>query len=103
MTEKIIIFLQEISQYYYYIKFNFKVILFLLFSFTYGRKKNILYKLNMQNDAAPTKVKLNYYSFYYVSPPYTIVIHMLISEIVPARCVCWLRMRQRRLTVTDLA
>lgn len=39
MTEKIIILLQEISQYYYYIKFNFKVILFLLFSFTYGRKK----------------------------------------------------------------
>lgn len=47
----------------------------------------------------PYQGKIKLLLFLLCFPPYTIVIHMHFTEIVPAG-VCWSRMRQRRLSVT---
>lgn len=60
-------------------------------------EKKIYCKINMQNDATPTKVKLLLFSFY-VPPAEKLLSSNYFRNCSCSVCACWLRMRQRRLT-----
>lgn len=61
------------------------------------KKKKIYCKINMQNDATLTKVKLLLFSFY-VPPVEKLLSSNYFRNCSCSVCVCWLGMRQRRLT-----